>query len=57
MKRSDKKFMMVNWNVMGKSTNFLFAVLYCARLCLPLCNPWAVVCQAPLSVGFSRQEY
>ena len=25
--------------------------------CLTLCNPWAVVSQAPLSMEFSRQEY
>ena len=25
--------------------------------CLTLCNLWAVACQAPLSMGFSRQEY
>ena len=25
--------------------------------CLTLWIPWIVVCQAPLSVGFSRQEY
>ena len=22
-----------------------------------LCNPWAVACQAPLSMGLPRQEY
>ena len=25
--------------------------------CLTLCDPLTVVCQAPLSMGFSRQEY
>ena len=25
--------------------------------CLTLCDPWIVVCQAPLSMEFSRQEY
>ena len=25
--------------------------------CPTLCNPWTVTCQAPLSMGFSRQEY
>ena len=24
---------------------------------LTVCDPWTVVCQAPLSMGFSRQEY
>ena len=33
------------------------------RVCLvthlypTLCDPWTVACQAPLSMGFSRQEY
>ena len=28
-----------------------------AQSCLTLCNPWTVACQAPPSMGFSRQEY
>ena len=28
-----------------------------AKLCSTLAAPWIVACQAPLSVGFSRQEY
>ena len=28
-----------------------------AKSCLTLVIPWTVACQAPLSVGFSRQEY
>ena len=28
-----------------------------AELCLTLGTPWTVACQAPLSMGFSRQEY
>ena len=27
------------------------------KLCLTLATPQAVACQAPLSMGFSRQEY
>ena len=27
------------------------------KSCLTLATPWSVACQAPLSVGFSRQEY
>ena len=27
------------------------------QLCSALCNPWTVAHQAPLSMGFSRQEY
>ena len=28
-----------------------------AKCCLTLATPWTVACQAPLSTGFSRQEY
>ena len=28
-----------------------------AKLCPTLVIPWTVACQAPLSMGFSRQEY
>ena len=28
-----------------------------AQSCLTLCNPWTVAQQAPLSMGFPRQEY
>ena len=28
-----------------------------AKSCLTLMTPWTVACQAPLSKGFSRQEY
>ena len=27
------------------------------QLCLTICNPWTVACQASLCMGFSRQEY
>ena len=27
------------------------------KLCPSLVTPWTVACQAPLSIGFSRQEY
>ena len=27
------------------------------KLCPTLATPWTVACQAPLSMGFSRQEY
>ena len=27
------------------------------KLCLTLATPWTVACQAPLSMGFSRQDY
>ena len=28
-----------------------------AKLCVTLATLWTVACQAPLSMGFSRQEY
>ena len=28
-----------------------------AKSCSTLATPWTVTCQAPLSMGFSRQEY
>ena len=28
-----------------------------AKLCPTLATPWTIACQAPLSMGFSRQEY
>ena len=28
-----------------------------AKLCPTLATPWTIACQAPLSIGFSRQEY
>ena len=38
------------------STNKLVKVLV-AQLCPTLCDPWTVARQAPLSMGFPRQEY
>ena len=28
-----------------------------AKSCLTHCDPWTAACQAPLSMGFPRQEY
>ena len=28
-----------------------------AKSCPTLATPWTIACQAPLSIGFSRQEY
>ena len=33
------------------------AVRQCTKSCLTLATPWTVDCQAPLSMGFSKQEY
>ena len=35
--------------------NYLVGLV--AKSCLTLVTPWTVACQAPLSMGFSRQEY
>ena len=32
-------------------------VRQCTKSCPTLATPWTVACQAPLSMGFSRQEY
>ena len=34
-----------------------FLRMCCAQSSLTLCDLWTVACQAPLSLGFSRQEY
>ena len=42
---------------------FMTIIFHCgggglaAKSCPTLATPWAVTCQAPLSIGFSRQEY
>ena len=38
-------------------TSYLLIGGLVAKLCLTLATPWTVACQAPLSVGFSRQDY
>ena len=30
--------------------------VFVTQVCLTLCDLWAVACQAPLTMGFSRQE-
>ena len=35
----------------------IHAICLVSQLCPILCDPWTVVHQAPLSMGFSRQEY
>ena len=32
-------------------------IVLVTQSCLTLCNPWTIAHQAPLSMGFSRQEY
>ena len=37
--------------------NFIWCMLSCSSHVWLFVTPWTVVCQAPLSMGFSRQEY
>ena len=37
--------------------HFIFGDGLAAESCPTLCDPWAVARQAPLSMGFPRQEY
>ena len=46
-------------NISKRSVHFIY-FCYCSlviKSCLTLCNTWTVACQAPLSMGFPRQEY
>ena len=36
---------------------FKYCCCSVANLCLTLCVPWTIACQAPLSMEFHRQEY
>ena len=53
-------------NIIGKNPEYDNLMAFCmydhvmvvvVKLCLTLASPWTVACQAPLSIGFSRQEY
>ena len=46
----------VLWNPFC-SVDTLLVVVYSPKLCPTLVTPWTVACQAPLFMGFSRQEY
>ena len=41
----------------GKSGDKLAGGGLVAKLCPTLATPWTTACQAPPSMGFSRQEY
>ena len=45
------------YNVAFAYKNFSCSGGLVAKSCLTLATPWIVTCQAPLPVGFSRQEY
>ena len=44
-------FIYIQWNITQPFSGLV------TKLCLTLGTPWTVACQAPLSMGFSRQEY
>ena len=52
-----------HWKARDSPPKNFFKLKYCgggglvAKSCLTLAIPWTVACQAPLSMGFSRQEY
>ena len=35
----------------------MYVCVLLTQSCPTLCDPWTAACQAPLSIGFSRQEY
>ena len=43
--------------VLNLSSQFGWLVGLVAKSCLTLATPQTVACHAPLSIGFSRQEY
>ena len=51
-----------HWKARDSPPKNFFKLKYCgggdlvAKSCLTLAIPWTVACQAPLSMGFSRQE-
>ena len=49
----------LNWNLKNiwKLINLDSGGGLVAKSCLTLATPWAIACQAPLFMGFSRQEY
>ena len=44
-------FIHIQWNITQPFRGLV------TKSCLTLATPWTVACQAPLSMGFSRQEY
>ena len=43
--------------LLDMTPNILKVKMKVTQSCLTLCDPWTVVYQAPLSMGFSGQEY
>ena len=41
----------------GFKNNSVCMLAKLLQSCPTLCNLWTIVCKAPLSVGFSKQEY
>ena len=49
------RFVVSHWASLKRRDGGLGGLV--AKLCPTLAIPWTVACQAPLSMGFSRQEY
>ena len=54
----------LEWGAIAFSSIITNTILFCiksgslvTKFCPTLPTPWTIACQAPLSVGFSRQEY
>ena len=45
------------WFYFSFLINIVIGPCLVTQSCLTLCNPWTIACQAPLSMGFPRQEY
>ena len=45
------------WSLSGDSLIVSVCVLSCSSHIQLFATPWTIACQAPLSMGFSRQEY
>ena len=47
----------LRWVIEGENLKNPENLVLVIQLCPPFVTPWTVACQAPLSMGFSRQEY
>ena len=68
-KISGKEKKLLGWELWGSGGNYVFLQLFrlpleshiggglVTKSCPTLATPWTVTCQAPLSMGFSKQEY
>ena len=55
--QKDVLFIIGDWNAKVGSHEIPGGSGLVTKSCLTLATPWTIACQAPLSMGFSRQEY